>query len=518
MPLIELNGKLPEGLRAFDQYQVYNALDASITAQLVAPMLAQANSNHLTTYDREMKLQALCLEMSSKGFPVNQFRVMDLLKELDNEAARAQWVLDQFCEAVHYGKVNPNSPLGVANFFYDYMAFPVIWKYDYKTKTRKRSTERDALEKLAQYHPSAIPFVNAILAYRETTKLAGVFKKGLEPSGVLRCNFSPSGTETGRLSSQSNIYKRGTNAQNLNDRVRQVVEAPPGWCLVYVDLKTGESYAVGYLSGDRGYIDAANSGDLHTVAAKLTWPNLDWKGNLKHDRPIADQNFYRDFSYRDMAKRGGHATNYYGQPPTVATHLKVPRALIEAFQRSYFTAFPGIADWQLDTIARLQRDGVLVTPLHRERRFWGRSSDPATHREAIANVPQSLVADVMNEGLMNVQRWLIREKLALHEVPIRAGSAVRVARGGLLAQVHDAGLFLLPASEADAMVPEILERIIYPVDFGALGVMRIPADATIGRRWAKAKFDRKLKKWKYPDGLRDYTPGGALLIDSPPQK
>lgn len=486
MPVIEMNGTIPENLNAWDQYQVYNCLDSCITAQLVHPMLLQANENHLTTYNREMALQSLCLEMSSKGFPVNKLRMIDLIKELDNEASRALSALRRFCEAVYSPPLNPNSPLQVSAFFYDFLGLPVIWKYDHKTKQRKRGTDRDSLEKLRATYPSTVPFINAIFAYREATKLSGVFKKGLEPNGTLRCNFSPSGTETGRLSSQTNPYGRGTNAQNLNDRVRQVVEAPAGYSFAYIDLKTAESVAVGYISGDRKYIYACESGDLHTAVAELTWPGLGWQqGDLKYNRRVADAIFYRDFSYRDMAKRGGHGTNYYGQPRTMAMHLKVQTALIQAFQDSYFAAFPGIPDWHLSTIARVQREGVLVTPLGRERRFWGRGSDATTHRKAIAYVPQSLVADVMNEGLMQVQRWILREKLT---------KAI-----SLIAQVHDAGLFLIKNSELKWAVPAIVERIVYPVDFGQLGVMRIGADAQVGKRWCKYK-----KKPGLLDGLRDF--------------
>lgn len=506
MPCIELDGQLPTGLRAYETYQVYNCLDSCLTAQLAPAMLAQANENHLRTYDREMRLQALCLEMSTKGFPVSQLRAVELLHELRKEADRALYCLDKFTEAVYAPRLNPNSPVAVASFFYDFMAFPVIWKYDYKTKQRKRGADRDSLEKLRAMHPSAVPFINAILAYREAVKLAGVFKKGLEPSGVLRCNFSPSGTETGRLSSQRNVYGRGTNAQNLNDRVRQVVEAPAGFVLGYFDLKTAESIAVGYLSGDQRYIDACMGGDLHTAVAALTWPSLGWAGDLKRDRQLADQIFYRDFSYRDMAKRGGHGTNYLGTPRTMAMHLKVMVQLIEQFQEGYFSAFPGIPAWHLETIARVQQEGRLITPLGRERQFWGRGNDPATHRKAVAFVPQSLVADTMNEGLMQVQRWLRANCKEVDNVPVRwCDGSVRYARDGLLAQVHDAGLFLLPLDGVHEISKHILREIVFPVDFGSLGTMRIPADCQLGKRWSKRK-----EKPGLLDGLRDWQPGEGL--------
>lgn len=503
-----INGQIPKLTKAFEGYQVYNCLDAAITAQLVEPMLAQANDNHLRTYDRMMRLQSLCLDISLKGLPVNRMRMLDLIKELDNEAARALYCLHRFCEAVYHQPLNPNSSVQVPTFFYGYLGLPVIWKYDYKTKQRKQGADRDSLEKLRAMYPSAIPFVNAILAFRQATKLSGVFKKGLEPSGVLRCNFSPSGTETGRLSSQTNPYGRGTNAQNLNDRVRQVIEAPAGFSLIYIDLKTAESYAVAFLvaalTSDYSYLRACSSGDLHTAVAEMTWQGLGWQqGNLKHNRSIADAIFYRDFSYRDMSKRGGHATNYYGQPRTVATHLKVPTKLIEDFQQRYFTAFPGIPLWHLDTIARIQREGVLTTPLGRERRFWGRSSDAATHREGIAFVPQGLVADVMNEGLMQVQHWLLQKGLS-NGASVERSWLHRLTRPGvceLLAQIHDAGLFLGKNSELKWLIPELTSRIVHPVDFGSVGVMAIPADAQVGKRWSKYKNKPGLM-----DGLRDWKP------------
>jgi DNA polymerase-1 len=489
MPCIEMDGTIPQHLSAFDQYQVYNCLDSCITAQLVPEMLRMVTQspNHPRTYAREMQLQSLCLEMSSKGFPVNKMIMLNLLATLEAEAARAMKTLHKFCAAIYHPPLNPNSPLQVGALFYDYLGIPVRWVYDYKTKQRKRGTDRESLENLRSAYPIAAPFVNAILAFREPSKLAGVFKKGLEPNGTLRCNFSPSGTETGRLSSQTNPYGRGTNAQNLADRVRAVVEAPPGYALVYVDLKTAESFAVGFLAADRAYIDACAS-DLHTTVSRLVWPSLPWVGERKPDRAVADRICYRELTYRDMAKRGGHGTNYYGTAGTMAMHLKVQRALIEDFQRQYFAAFPGIQHWQLDTIARLQQDGKLTTPVGRERQFWGRSSDPKTHREAIAFVPQSLVGDVMNEGLMQVQRWILKEKLDV----------------SLLAQVHDAGLFLAPIRDLGWLVPALLERIVYPVDFGPLGTMRIPAEAAVGKNWSKAK------PGKNPLGLKDWEAGAEL--------
>lgn len=494
-------GVLPAGLTAFQQYQAYNCLDSAVTAQLAPVMRSLMNENHARTYAREMRVMSLCLEMSRKGFPIDEMELIELIHVLDKEATKAKDALHLFCLAVWGPLLNPNSWQQVETFFYDYLQLPPIWKYDHKTKTRKRGTDRDSLEKLRDSYPSVQPFVNAILTYREATKLAGVFKKGLEPrTKRLRCSFSPSGTESGRLSSQTNPFRRGTNAQNLNDRVRRVVRAPAGFLLAYPDLKTAESFVVGFKSGSRSYIDACLSGDVHTAACRLNWPHLAWTGDLATDKKIAETIFYRFFTYRDIMKKGGHGTNYYGKPPTIAKVAllgKVPVKLVEEFQEGYYKAFPEIAEWQLETIARVQQDGKLVTIMGRERTFWGRPDDPAMHRKAISYEPQSVVADVMNEGLCEVQDWLMREcdyRRILAELD-----------AGTLAQVHDAGLFLLPIDGAEQILPEILKRMVISIEWPHTGTMTIPAEMSIGLNWGKQKD-------KNPSGLAPWHPGQGILL------
>lgn len=497
MPYIDMEGTIPSNLSPFETYQAYNCLDSAVTTQLLPVMKNELNPNTARTYKREMNVLALCLEMSTKGFPVDQWCLAELLHGLEQDSRKALHHLHAFCGAIGAEKINPRSPIAVPALFYDYMRIPVIWKFDRKTGQRKRAADIKALETIRTNYPSTTPFINAILSYREVEKLIGVFKRGLEPgTGNLRCNFSPSGTETGRLSSQQNPYQRGTNAQNLTDRARQVITAPEGYAILNFDLKTAESTAVGFISGDEGYLEACLSGDLHTSVAKLNWRSLPWTGDLKLDRAIAEQPYYRQFSYRDMAKRGGHGTNYYGTPRTMATHLKLPTKVLAEFQAEYFATFPGIPEWHVETIRRVQQDGFIITRLGRERRFWGRSDDPATHREAIAFEPQSLVADVMNQGLLQAQAWVLQNLKTTNRLI-----------ADLRAQVHDAGVFLVPLDALAEVTPLIQKKLEVPVDFGNKGTMLIPNDVMVGKRWCKAA---KKGKGYMLEGLKDYSPGQEL--------
>ena len=160
-----------------------------------------------------------------------------------------------------------------------------------------------------------------------------------------------------------------------------------------------------------------------------------------------------------MSKKGGHGTNYYGTPITMSRHLKVPKGIIDEFQRRYFGAYPAIGsydpkkhdprhklqNWHNAVFHQLQETGTLTTLFGRRRRFWGRPDDDATLREAIAYAPQSMTADEIDLGLLSL--W-------------------RSNRVQLLLQVHDSILFQYPEEQENVIIPRLL-----------------PPDVEEGRAW-----------------------------------
>jgi hypothetical protein len=103
----------------------------------------------------------------------------------------------------------------------------------------------------------------------------------------------------------------------------------------------------------------------------------------------------------------------------------------------------------------------------------------------------------MNEGLMQVQSWLIKE--------CDYAAIMAVNDAGLIAQVHDAGAFLIPIDGAPEILENILQRMVYPVDFGSQGVMSIPAEMSVGLNWGKEKKNN-------PSGLSPWKPGQGILL------
>jgi DNA polymerase-1 len=341
------------------------------------------------------------------------------------------------------------------------------------------TADRDALEKLETYF-NAQPIILHILALRDINKKIGVLRTSVDSDGRMRTSYNIAGTTTGRFSSSLSDFNTGGNLQNLEERLRRPFVADPGYKFAYIDLEQAESRLVGAIEWnlfhDGRYLDACESGDLHTAVCRLAWTDLPWTGDLKGDRAVAEGPFYRQHSYRHMAKVLGHGTNYNGTPFTMAKHTKLGAKLIAEFQTKYFAAFPSHKRWHAAVASELIQTGHLCTLTGRRRWFFGRRTDDTTIREAIAYNPQGSVGDILNKGMLKVWRLNICQ---------------------LLMQIHDAILVQYPEEHEDEILPILLEEIKVPVPLAHGRTLIIPSEAQVGWNWAKADETN-------PDGLAKY--------------
>jgi DNA polymerase-1 len=491
MPKINTKNLDIASLGARHRLWVYNALDAAITYEVheaTEPLLDDVSRK---TYSFSKSLQAPVLAMMRKGFLVDEDRRQEMLKKLEGEIAFLLTRLDRIAREIWGRGLNPNSPKAVGEFFYDAMRLPEQLKLDKKSGERKRTTDSDALEKLAGYFEASL-IVQHILDARSLRKLASMLRTEVR-GGRMYGSFNIAGTETGRLSSSSDAFNTGTNLQNQTERLRIIYRADPGKKMASFDCKTGESFVVGVICkllglGER-YFNACCGGDLHTSTCKLVWPNLPWTGDKKKDRKIADQLFYRHFSYRDMAKKGGHGSNYYGQPPQMAKHLKIETDVVSRFQKKYFEAYPELPAWHQTVAERLQTEGQITTLMGRRRWFFGRLRSDDTLREAIAHEPQSIQGDFTNT-------WM---KLVHWEVP----------ECELLQQGHDALVVQFDEADEDLVVRKVVE-CAKQVSFGREGefMFSIPVEASVGWNWGKCDPEKKIHQDGNPFGMIEYKGPG----------
>jgi len=497
-----------------DSYWVYNGLDNCLTLEIDGVLEEQLDDTSRATYELSLALQAPILEMNLRGIRVNQRRKYTVVKQFEEQLARIE---EQFYTIVHEGVGmkdfdNWRSPVQCKNLFYDVLGLPVQKKRN-ANGIFAPSTDEKALERLSM-HFLGEPLCNHLLALRGLGKMLGFLRTKVDTDGRMRTRFNIAGTNTGRFASSESDFGTGTNLQNVTSALRSVFVADPGKILCNIDLEQADSRNMGALAWEKlltadadritdllrrrskktphwnpklpwkgpigaefagAYLDACESGDLHTTVTGMAQPDLPW--GEAPDREIADRVAFKNKSHRDVSKVLGHGSNYLGTPPTMAKHSRLPTTLVKEFQTAYFNAFPCIPAVQQIIIDELAATSCLTTPLGRRRFFFDRPDAGNTQREAVADMGQSMTADELNRGLLRL--W-------------RTGAV------DLLVQVHDSILFQFDERRIAEVVPLALEALstVMPLREGRM--FTVGTEAMLGWNWGYYADDNPdgLKKWK----------------------
>jgi len=470
-----------------EQGWVYNALDCCMTHE-VNDALVEKNADYAAaSYNFVRAMMGPAMHMSFRGCLIDTNKRGELIRQLEAEKEKYTKRVQRMVAVFWRDDFNPASPDQLKTLLYTVMNVKAEYKWDSATKSRKISTDKNALENIDKggwFYPR--PIVKHVLKIRDLGKKIGVLKTGIDEDGRMRTAYNVSGTETGRWSSKENNFKTGTNLQNITNELREMFIADEGWKMAYLDGEQAESRLVAYESGDENYIAACEGGDLHTYVTRMVWPKLKWglETDHEHNREVAEQKFYKHWSYRDMAKRLGHGTNYIGSAYQMAKHIHVEKKIVEDFQDIYLNrAFPGIAQWHQTTATLLQTQGYLDTPFGRRRYFFSRLDSEDTLKEAIAYVPQSTIGEWLNLAL-----WRMWYHMDLH------------GNGDFqcMMQVHDAVLVHYK-DISHKFQQDILAKACAYMEFpikAKYGTFIIPANVEgVGWNW------RKYKEGTNNDGL-----------------
>ncbi len=405
-----------------DSPQLYNALDCMLTAEIFQALDTLPNDDPI--YSFEKSLQAPVIEMQLRGIRVDTLKLGDLSSKLKRDRTIIEAILKKFVSAAwdkpwSYNKNSqptfPNSNTQLIDFFYNTIGLKRITQ---KVKGEfKTPMDREILEKLS-VHFQTRPIISLILAYRDICGKLEVLEAGVDSDSRMRCSINIAATTTGRFSTSQSTTGSGQNMQNITEDLRHIFISDPGYKIAGIDKEQAESREVGYFCGitfdDWTYLNAIESGDIHTYCASLIWRDLPWsKNNFEENRNIANQPFYRHLSYRDMVKRCAHGSNYYGKPYTISNEIKVPIKLVQDFQDAYFKVFPCIREMHYWVKEQLQTKGYLVNVFGRRRDFFDRLNSDETLRAAIAYLFQSATADDMNLGLYRIWKHFPKAQLLL---------------------------------------------------------------------------------------------------------
>lgn len=483
-----------ETLTANEREWIYNGFDAAVTYEVRDALLPQFDACSRATYDFSLAMQGPIMEMTLRGLLVDQNRRGKMLHTIVQDIDRLNEQLTSIVrDGVGYPVTTPNwwrSNTQLQELFYKVMGLNPVKKRN-ANGIYAPTVNRDAIEKLT-VNFYAEPICRHILVLRDLDKKRQFLETGIDPDGRFRYGFNIAGTNTGRLSSSESDFGTGSNSQNVGRSLRQIFAADPGMKFCNVDLEQADSRNLGAMCWNNfreehgdiigRYLDACESGDLHTFVCKMANAELPWPEDQKGWRAIADEIAYRDFSHRDMAKRLGHGTNFYGTPPTMAMHTKIPVQNVREFQSNYFRGFPEIPLLHEWVKRQLIEYSSITTPFGFRRHFFGRPTEDSTIREAIAFGPQSMTAKEINIGT-----------LALF-------AANRVQ---LLVQVHDSILFQYPEELEDKIVPWAVETVKAPLELKFGRKFIVPTEAKVGWNWGDENTDPK-KGLLNPDGLVKY--------------
>ena len=480
----------------------YNALDCMVTLEVFEAIYPQLDEITRPIYDHARDLQGPILDMECRGVRIDADHVRDVSSSLYAKRAQLEEQLKEILieglglapEVVSSVKKEKgqlvtkymwNSPAQLKEFFYETLDLPRVRLQGVVT------TNRQALEKLSSYFQAEL-IVAHIIGIRDINKQLSVLRTGVDRDGRMRASYNIAGTDTGRLASYASAFGSGTNQQNITEELRQIFVADPGKKMAYIDLAQVQSRAVGAicwnLFHDGTYLDFCESGDLHTGVCMMTWRDKDWKGAglealtnrdfYRHNRALADLPFYRVDSFRQGAKKLGHATNFMGKAQEISRQTKIPKPLIEQFQLAYYKGFPAIPEWHRWLAKKLYTDGYITTLTGRRRWFFGRRWESETVKKAAAYEPQDIEAKLNQTGML--QLW--RANLPSVE---------------LLIPVHDAILIQYDEKREDELIPQILEIIKVRIPLLHGREFLVPHDVQVGWNW-------RHKNNNNPDGLVNY--------------
>jgi DNA polymerase-1 len=494
---------------------IYNGLDVAVTADIYTTLIAQLASepeNVKQTYAGSLAKLAPIMEMSMRGTLIDEYARQHSIRDLENTKRDLDRKFQRIMTEVFDCNVNWNSPMQLKNLFYGIMGCKEIKKRNTKGQYVP-SVDKEALAAFEQYL-YARPLAKMVGILRDLHKQIAFLKTEIDPDQRMRCNYNIAGTNTGRLNSTMSDFGTGTNLQNVNRALRYPFVADEGMYLLNIDLEQADGRNVGAVchelfydasreqiakalrlkewAGPIGaefastYLDACEAGDLHTTVCNMVWPEglngTPWPEAEDAWKKFCDGIIaHGQDSFRQLSKKGGHGTNYFGTPRTMAKHLHIKAKIIEGFQQRYFGQFPCISAWHGATIDQVEETGIVTSLFGRRRHFWGRAKDASTHRKAIAYCGQSPTGEQIDRGLLQIWR----------EFP----------QVQLLNQVHDSILLQVPFSEVEELAPRILKVMEVTRTLKGGRQFTVPLDAAGGWNWGyqdpeKVTNYHGLTKWR----------------------
>ena len=403
----------------------------------------------------ELPLTPVLRRMEARGVKIDKKFLLSLSADYHKE-------LDKISKRIYTaagGEFNISSPRQLGDVLFDRLGLASVKQK--KTPGGARSTKESELLKLRYAHP----IIDAILAYRELSKLLSTYIDTiptlLDNNSRLHTTYLQTGTTTGRIASQNPNLQNIPIKTELGRIIRNAFVADKGLVLVAFDYSQIELRIAALLSGDEALSEIFRAGrDVHSEVASRVF-------HVKAD----------DVTYemRRRAKVINFGILYGMGVNALQQSLGTKRAEAQEFYNQYFEAFPRLSAFMDDTIAKASRLGYTETHFGRRRYFDGIKS-PIPYVKAAAermalNAPfQGTAADLFKIAMLRVDEYLQKDK-----------------RGYLLLQVHDELVFEIEEDAVKEIVPklkELMEGVIPEKERNGIPIL---VEGKAGKNWGEMK-------------------------------
>ncbi|ROQ18108.1 MULTISPECIES: DNA polymerase I [Marinimicrobium] len=436
-----------------DDAAPYAAEDADVTLRLhrrLWPELEKNDSLKRVFTDLEMPLVPVLANIERNGALVDAKVLGEHSRQLGERLAQ----LEKEAHEIAGRPFNLGSTKQLGEILFDEQKLPVLKK----TPKGKPSTAEEVLQELALDYP--LP--KLLMEYRGLSKLKSTYTDKLplminKATGRIHTSYHQAVTATGRLSSSD------PNLQNIpirteeGRRIRQAFIAPKGYKVLAADYSQIELRIMAHLSEDKGLLNAFEQElDVHkATAAEVFGTELD--------------------KVTPEMRRRAKAINFgliYGMSAFgLAKQLHIGRQEAQEYIDRYFDRYPGVLRYMDNTRAQAREQGYVETLLGRrlylpEINARNGNLRQGAERTAINAPMQGTAADIIKAAMIDVDRWLLKEKLDAR----------------IMMQVHDELVLEVAEGQLDAVREGIVERMSKAAD------LKVPllVEAGVGDNWDQA--------------------------------
>jgi DNA polymerase I len=402
--------------------------------------------------DVEMPLLHVLVAMEFEGVALDEQALLLMSDALRKDSEKVQKEIYEIAGQ----EFNIGSPKQLGEILFDKMKLMDKTK---KTKTGQYATGEEVLSKLADEHEIA----KKILDYREYEKLRSTYVDAL-PKMVsqfdhrVHTDYRQAVAATGRLSSNN------PNLQNIpirTEKGRQIrsafVPRSKDFLFMSADYSQIELRIAASFAKDETMIEAFRLGrDIHTTTAAKVF-------KVEIDKVTPDM--------RRKAKEVNFGILYGSTAFGLAQNLNISRTEAAEIIESYFKEFAAIKRYMDDSI-NLAREKEYVETILGRRRYLrdinsrNISTRGFAERNAINAPIQGSAADIIKIAMINIHRWLQKEKLQTK----------------MILQVHDELVFDLHQDEIEIVKPKIKELMKSAV------ILDVPMEVEVGvgKNWLEA--------------------------------